>query len=74
MPFNSLEEAAEIGPAQIANARLIAAAPKLLRELKGAAMFLEHVPSEVLEQISNELDCDLAAEHILGAIAGAEGR
>jgi hypothetical protein len=55
-------------------AKLIAAAPKLLRELKIAAMFFRHLPMEVIEQAETELDCGLGPENILSAIDEAEGR
>ena len=66
MPFNSLEEAAEIGAMQLSNARLIAAAPELLEVLRMAR--------EQCERLPDDPETDLLVHTIEAIIAKARGK
>lgn len=56
MPFSSTKEAEEMGPQQLANAHLIAAAPELVEAAKEALMILSEIQCD-LQDDKGEATC-----------------
>jgi hypothetical protein len=85
MPFSSLQEAEEISPTQIPNARLIAVAPELIELAKSARnAFAERIASLKEQLLEASFDTDdindqighyqYLKKKVEGVIAKAEGK